>query len=93
MFIVSIRADVVHIAVSKLNKINDQQLNDKISGTFNAFFFTGYLLASVAGGLLVAAKSFQFSCNVMCLSDVVFLILFIGVFVCGHRFIPNLPLQ
>lgn len=55
---VTFMPELVALSMSKINKENDSQLNDKISGMFNAFFSIGFFLAPLISGALNDYKDF-----------------------------------
>jgi hypothetical protein len=53
MVLVTFMPELIMISLSKVNKVNDSLLNDKIAGIFNAFFSIGFFLAPLLSGVFV----------------------------------------
>jgi MFS family permease len=72
--------ELVTMALSKINKTNNSILIDRAAGMYFATFNSGYLLAPVMSGIIVARKTFEYACNVMLIADILIALLFLFAF-------------
>ncbi len=73
--------ELVEQSMSKINKFNDSNMNDLISGIFTACFCVGFMIAPIMSGLLTYYKDFEYTCNFMCLTDMGLALCFLFVFI------------